>query len=171
MQPWERQPNEPDDAWEVFVSYRDRGSARRIDGLFPGKSTMQQRRDWYQKWDWRARVSAYDAYVDEAKLEAKIKLMANKEIDANRDLLEKLQRFELLLSRELDKALLSAESSDMPMLSAAELIKLMEKYAMLRRLIAGQTTSNDGSSTDYSAWDVADLKALRALHDKYKLRG
>jgi hypothetical protein len=65
-EPWERQPAEPDRAWESFRTYRDlrsgeRSLAKAARILGKSKATLEEMsvRD-----DWRARVEAYDRELD-----------------------------------------------------------------------------------------------------------
>ncbi len=71
---WERQPDEPDGAWEAFVIYRDMGPGHRAirktaAQLSKNETTMYE---WSQRWDWVARCRAFDGYVDRQRVEAEI---------------------------------------------------------------------------------------------------
>lgn len=69
MKPWDRRPDETDQAWTAFVTYRDAGPGRNIrdttkaTGKAP--STHRQLALWSSKHDWVQRVRAYDAWLDQ----------------------------------------------------------------------------------------------------------
>lgn len=72
--PWERQPEESDQAWEAFVVYRDMLQVEH-DGVVIGRRAFREvaRRlgksaslmdKWATRHKWRVRVEAYDADLD-----------------------------------------------------------------------------------------------------------
>lgn len=62
---WERQPDESVKAYEAFSVYRDLGVKRRLDDVATklSKSTTIMGR-WSSQYNWIARVTAYDDYID-----------------------------------------------------------------------------------------------------------
>lgn len=72
--PWERQPEESDEAWAAFVVYRDmlmiehdgniigRRSQREVARRVGKSATLMDR--WGKRHAWRVRVEAYDADLD-----------------------------------------------------------------------------------------------------------
>jgi hypothetical protein len=74
--PWERQPEESDQAWEAFRTYRDLPLENGPDGSPPkavrsNRETARRIRKqrslcdkWAIRYDWKARVAAYDADID-----------------------------------------------------------------------------------------------------------
>lgn len=72
--PWERQPEEGDEAWAAFVIYRDmlqvehdgnivgRRSQREVARRVGKSATLMDR--WSKRHGWRLRVEAYDADLD-----------------------------------------------------------------------------------------------------------
>lgn len=69
---WERQPAEPDRAWEAFVVYRDAGNARSIPRAAQTLSkSIPVLKPWSTRWRWGERVHAYDRHMDAIALEAR----------------------------------------------------------------------------------------------------
>lgn len=64
-QPWDRQPDESNPAWEAFRIYRDMGLTRSLTKVAAevGKSTTLLGR-WSKRHTWPLRTSAYDKDVD-----------------------------------------------------------------------------------------------------------
>lgn len=73
--PWERQPEEGDEAWQAFVIYRDMLMVEADDGTHLGRRSIREvaRREgkapslmdkWSVRHKWRLRVEAYDADLD-----------------------------------------------------------------------------------------------------------
>lgn len=65
--PWSRQPDEPDRAYEAFTVYRDLGFQRsmsKVQELLSdaSHSTLDT---WSKRWRWQERVSAWDASIEE----------------------------------------------------------------------------------------------------------
>lgn len=75
LDPWERQPGESNEAWQAFVAYRD----MQLDGRYLrsyrrvardlGKS-LSAISDHAARWQWQARVQAWDVEQDRAKTAA-----------------------------------------------------------------------------------------------------
>lgn len=76
---WQRQPNESDKAFEAFTAYRDLGPQRSIDKLravIPKNRALLGR--WSAKFDWVARVQAYDDSLDDKQLTLKDTMIVDK---------------------------------------------------------------------------------------------
>lgn len=71
LEPWERQPNETDKAWEAFLIFRDMGPSRTVVGvqrkLGKADGTIQR---WSTGHNWRERVKPYDRHVDKMAVAA-----------------------------------------------------------------------------------------------------
>ena len=75
---YERQPDEPDTAWAVFVMYRDQGYTRTLREatrqhlentgskakLLTAENNTQK---WSQRWRWRERIVEWDRHIDRAR--------------------------------------------------------------------------------------------------------
>lgn len=77
--PWDRRPDETDEAWDAFGHYRDLGAARTIPkaveaaGKKPGNVRSWER--WSSKHEWTLRVRAWDGFLD-AEAQRRIKALA-----------------------------------------------------------------------------------------------
>jgi hypothetical protein len=62
--PWERKPDEGDDAYAAFLAYRNLGAFRSLDlarrRLFWRPGDLEPLRRWCDRWDWDYRTSAWD---------------------------------------------------------------------------------------------------------------
>jgi hypothetical protein len=71
-QPWEQRFDESVPAYLAFVTYRDLRSERSIDAAYRRSRRQQsgnkrasgQFTEWSQKFDWKMRAEAYDAYIE-----------------------------------------------------------------------------------------------------------
>src|SRR5215469_16904101 len=78
-QPWEQRDGESMPAYLAFVVYRDMRGERSIDAAYRAsrgpqvgtKRASGRFKDWSQKYDWKERAEAYDAYL-ERKIRAKL---------------------------------------------------------------------------------------------------
>lgn len=70
IEPWGRQPKEPDRAWRVFCAFRD--SEDRVKTRV-GEANGADARTvsvWSREWVWDERVLAYDRHVDQQRVKA-----------------------------------------------------------------------------------------------------
>lgn len=76
-EPWERQAKETDQAWRMFVAYRDLGDGRSVDKAVVsiGKKPNYRKTaiHWSTGWGWRMRAAAWDNHVDAVKRQAVLK--------------------------------------------------------------------------------------------------
>lgn len=77
VQPWERQPTEPDDAWTAFLHFRDAedDEHERIRSLNETSRTRKEHattiKRWAKRWRWQDRVVAFDRHLDAVALRVK----------------------------------------------------------------------------------------------------
>ena len=95
-EPWERQEDESQVAFEAFATYRDLGPSRshREVGRILGKS-RQLIGDWSSKYDWVKRTDAWDAEQDRIARQTQIdeiKDMRKRHGDLAKKILEKAER-------------------------------------------------------------------------------
>jgi hypothetical protein len=66
---WERQPREPDRAWDAFRIYRDLGPDQRSLNRVRSEigKAYSNVSEWSGRWEWVKRCRAWDAFVDEQK--------------------------------------------------------------------------------------------------------
>ena len=95
LEPWERQPDETDRAWEAFLVYRDLG---------PGRSVAEAARrlsisgavihKWSGPHRWLERVKPYDRHVDKMAVAAfaqRTSELMDQQLRISRKLLDKLE--------------------------------------------------------------------------------
>lgn len=65
VDPWERQPDESEQAWEAFQKYRDLGRERSLQKVANtlGKSRQLMER-WSKRWSWNRRAYEYELLLD-----------------------------------------------------------------------------------------------------------
>ncbi len=65
---WERQPEETSKAYEAFICYRDLGPDRSLakaaESYYGSSTNLAQIGLWSRKFDWVARVRAYDDFLE-----------------------------------------------------------------------------------------------------------
>jgi hypothetical protein len=71
---WERQPDETGKAYEAFTCYRDLGPDRSLakaaESYYGSSTNLAQIGLWSRKFDWVARVRAYDDFLEMERLAA-----------------------------------------------------------------------------------------------------
>lgn len=74
LNPWDRQPKEPDSAWEAFTIYRDLGPAERSTAKVA--QTLSKSKAMTDRWSgshgWVERAAAWDSHLDKA-VQARLK--------------------------------------------------------------------------------------------------
>lgn len=164
--PWERQLNESDSEWSLFLEFRDWAHAdnERVHRPRPSMaewarvsghsySTLMQTSN---AWGWRYRAGRYDALVDRARLEATLDARGIALHD-HADLCGKLRR---LLGDELEKYLTRSEGSpNFPTIKPSELAQLLKLCIEQERLLHGEATERVDHSLDGDALDLTKLSA------------
>ena len=91
QQPWERQPDETDQAWRCFLAYRDQGWDRSLGraaaDLEVAVSTVQT---FSSRFCWRRRCDAYERHLDRKRVEEHVRVvrdMARKHATASQFML------------------------------------------------------------------------------------
>jgi len=59
---WERQPREPQRAYQMFCRYREMGAQRRLESLCQNYP-LEQLSKWLNRWQWVERAAAWDQYL------------------------------------------------------------------------------------------------------------
>lgn len=129
-QPWERQENESDVAFEAFKTYRDMGAERSLAsvGKKLGKSqTLMER--WSSNHSWVDRARSWDDEQD--------RILRNEQI---KDIKRMRQRHADLAVEMLAKALEGLKRLDPEELNAVSIGRLVEVASKLEQKSRGDTT-------------------------------
>lgn len=187
--PWDRQPGENDRAWAAFVKYRDDGIERsqaRVAKHF-GKS-IENYGMLSTRWDWVARVSAYEAWRDRQLRMAEIeeaKAMRRRHIEfamsfqgAAALALNKIIAAEQKPLRDANGQVVYGEDGK-PLpgpltLKPSEVKELADLGLRIERLNRGEPgeiedvriSAAPAPSADYSALTLEELRVLRELTRK-----
>ena len=147
-QPWERQPEETNKAWNAFRIYRDLDPAERSVQKVADSLTVtstRHLRDWCSKFEWVSRAGQYDAHMDELKRnqrererlaasERRIQLAKNMQLVGGAKIQE--------IGKKIQDALSKGEA--LPAISLKDAAALIDAGVKLERLEAGLTTGNTG---------------------------
>ncbi len=141
FKPYERQPDEPETAWQCFVVYRDMGPERTLAktaaslGRPPGY--IKYLEDCSRQYKWRARAISWDRVVDDARREqvlSEVLKMRERHVRLAVALLD-------LSGVELDKWVefaKEAANKKSRMLSVQDIARLIEVGTRLERMSRGE---------------------------------
>jgi hypothetical protein len=115
-EPWEIQQDESSKAFEAFVLYRDAGPDRRLTEV-SAKLTVSRQSvgKWSKKYQWPARVAAWDAELDRQRRDAHITTVR-----------ETSARHAQIARAMQNKAVQRLQSVDASKLTPSELIRFIE---------------------------------------------
>ena len=147
-EPWERQPEETNKAWNAFRIYRDMDPAERSTEKVRkviGCNTARHLETWSSQYNWVSRAGAYDAHMDELKRnqrererlaasERRIQLAKNMQLVGGAKIQE--------IGKKIQDALSKGEA--LPAISLKDAAALIDAGVKLERLEAGLTTGNTG---------------------------
>ena len=145
-EPWERQPEETNKAWNAFRIYRDLDPSERSTEKVRkvlGCNTARHLETWSSRYEWVSRAGAYDAHMDELKRnqrererlaasERRIQLAKNMQLVGG----AKIQD----IGKKIQDALKKGEA--IPAMSLKDAAALIDAGIKLERLEAGLTTGN-----------------------------
>jgi hypothetical protein len=162
---WGRQPCDTEESWPAFCEYRDMRT-RRL--RCTTKATLEQVRKWYHEHNWKERVAAYDAHLDEVMLKERDEVLRQATRDVSAEHMEMLASAREICQLELARiATLTRDSRGAnAVLKTPELIKLMHEVVKLDRLVRDQTTENVGSGIDLSKLSEEELEIYAKLVEK-----
>jgi len=144
---FDRQPGEPDKAWQAFVFYRNLEGKRSQSAAsvlyqktYGGKGGKSLR-DWYAKlstrYQWRKRVEAWDRVLDRRVREQRI--YAREEMQRRHiELAKSMQGIGALGARQLYNELKNRVAGGAMILKPSEIAALMDSGTKLERLNMGE---------------------------------
>jgi hypothetical protein len=165
LETWERQPKEPDKAWEAFVLYRDMGGRRSYEKVRQqlGKPSgyVRQIEVWGVKWRWVERVYHHDLATDRAELErmteqrAGMKLKHVRIADRIEDAVEaRLTGGEITLE---DGTVVNVDALDPNRWGVGSIVMLLELAHKMKLLAHGEATDHVRGVFMLSTADVSRL--------------
>lgn len=174
MNPWDKLPEEHDNAWRQFVVYRDMPWPRRVATVFHAAEHMGHTHtistfySYYTKFRWKERAAAYDNHIDALRLGEQEALLKQTARDVAIQHLSLIADTKELAAREVQKLLTMSRENQGAALRSAEVLKLAESIVKLDRLVHDQTTENVATSPkwDFAKLDADELRAFLELMKK-----
>jgi hypothetical protein len=161
---YDRQWDEPEDAWTAFYRYRDTPGPRPHLDDFAGVTGygLTTLKRWYAQHAWASRLVAWDQRVDQARQGATLRGV--EEMHARHIRLAK----EGLECAELAIAKIKADlKKDFGRMKPQEVARLVDVLTKLERISRGEATERvDGEGVNYSKLSDAELQALEEISAK-----
>lgn len=161
---WERQQDEPDEAFRAFVYYRDMPLPRKVDayGAFP----VAQMFRWHKQWAWTIRARAYDNHLSSFAVECKKAEIAKSSKTIAEEHIAILADMRVFLQLEVGKLLEQASAlGGGAMVKPSELGRLLDITVKLDRLVRGESTEKV-ETVDLSHMTDDELEAFNELSRK-----
>lgn len=156
--PWHRQPGETDKAFLAFVTYRDLGAERSIPAAMKTygepAGNLRYWEGWSSRYDWVQRAAAYDAHLDEVRLNAiedRVARATEKHVRAAQSL--------------IDKGLERLRSLDLEDMDPGDVRMYVADGIKLQRLAMGLSTENCKQEVNSTVCIDAGGTARRILED------
>jgi hypothetical protein len=164
--PWDRKPDETDNAWVSFLAFRDMAYPDGPFGSFAPRNVQKladrlgMERSGLARYSsahgWPVRAAAYDRHLDRMALQVRGKALEH----ATKRHIRLFEKASEIIESDLAKwAGKANEDPNVPISSLKETIDALEKLVKGERLILGATTDNPGSGGAPSAagWDLDSL--------------
>jgi hypothetical protein len=169
---WLAQPGEPASSWGYFVGYRDAAYPDGIGGRLVARPTLEgysrttttsghSIRAFSSRFQWASRCVAYDIWVDRQRQTIGLDRM----VAAQERHLAAVAELGEIAALERAKLLEQSRDPDAPALSAQTVVKMLETWVQLDRLILGESTARVEvqAKIDLDLWSVEDLRAQAEL--------
>lgn len=176
VMPWERQAREPDDAWALFVAYRDSGYPDGVAGPFRARKVSELAathdvaygtlKRLSGEHNWVERAGAFDRELDRRKSESGMSLLDRQRARDNR-MVDKMYYFGEVA---LDTLIARFESgTEDP--TNNEIRQWLGDAIKLKRLINGQSTEivEVQCRYDLSRLTLEEMETFRALEARMRL--
>jgi hypothetical protein len=136
--PYDRQPHEPDKAWNAFLKYRNLGPERAlkkvVEELAKPTRYLAQIQKWSGIWAWHARAVEWDREIDTRSRKARLAAAAR----ASNEMTAVAESLWKLAARDLVRWHRKIEVAQTEILSPTELQKLVDTGMRLHRLAIGE---------------------------------
>lgn len=167
VQPWERQDEESEQDYEAFKGYLLQTPPRRLAHSSVRHSTSELSK-LYNDMHWRERVLAYDRHVQRQRQEEREALLKQDERERVAKAQAVLETMGDTVSREMAKLLRESEGTEMfGLVKPGDLVKFVDRWITLQRLIHGESTENVAvSDPRLEKLTPDELRELARLHAK-----
>lgn len=168
---YERWTDEPEEAFNAFVQYRDQTAPRSVGKVYGARN--MQLLAWCTNFQWRERALEYDRHHDRIRREVTENILKQTTASVAAEHMLLLKDARELVARELSKLVEASRNSTMPgLLKSSDLVRMTDMVVKLDRLIRGETTDNLGATVtedlDYSKLTLDEIRQLKALRAKAK---
>lgn len=168
---WDRQADESELSYRGFTFYVEASRPRQLAEVARYlRIPMHQTIDLATANDWRARVRAYDEFVDRSQQQEFDEILGESERDIALRNLSLVRTASELAKLELSKLLVASRESEAPMIHRqADTIKMLDASVKLERLIRGQATEIFGKAAptlDLSTFTLEEIEAFQVLAAK-----
>jgi hypothetical protein len=161
---YDRQWDEPEDAWTAFYRYRDSTTPRAHldDFAMASGYALTALKRWWTKHAWASRLVAWDQRVDQARQGATLKGVEEMHARHIRLAKDGLECAELAIAK-IKKDL----QADFGRMKPQEVARLVEVLTKLERISRGEATERvDGDGPNYGKLSDTELQALEELAAK-----
>jgi hypothetical protein len=140
LQPWERQPDEPDEAYQMFLAFRDmpnRNMATFDQPQYLAREwSARKARHWSSRWSWGWRNANFDRYMANVDVENMVRY---------RRMMH--ERHRKVAAAGFAKIAQWVKNLDVTKLTATEAIRLFEVFVRIESMAAGTHTVDDETPT------------------------
>jgi len=159
--PWDRQPEEPDRSWVAFVRYRGMGPGSRALARVRKQIGQKDRalEVMSARWDWVARCSAYDIWVDKQAQQAEVAAVK----DMRKRHIQMAMSLQGAAALALNKIITAERNGQDLVLRPNEVKELAELGLRIERLNRGEpeSTSEVKISDGYAAAIASALRRAK----------
>jgi hypothetical protein len=170
-QPWNRQPCDTEARWRAFLAYRDQPSPRSLRGASEALDGYDERtlRRYADADAWFERCAAFDRYLDEARVEAVVDVLA----ESARDTAARHAK----IAQDAAQAARSVVDGWLERLARGERLDgwspndvrgMLKDMITLERLVRGEATErvHHGVEFDLSRLSLDEIETMRAIEAK-----
>lgn len=161
---WERQADEPDDAFRAFVYFRDMSLPRKVDAY--GPFSVAQMFRWHKEWAWPIRARAYDNHLSAFAVACKKEEIAKSSKTIADEHIAILSDLRGMLQFEVAKLVeQSTSSAGNTIMRHGDMVKMLDTVVKLDRLVRGESTEKV-ETVDLSHMTDEELEAFNELSKK-----
>jgi hypothetical protein len=161
--PWDRQPYDTDESWEVFQAFRDARPRRALIVFLKGRRVDPIKvRDWMAAHYWAQRAALWDEHLDGVRQDTIRSLLEQRTEEISAEHMEITALGRSVVRREMEKLLSDVEAGAHSTLRPGDLIRLTEAIVKLDRLMRGESTEKVDTHIDLSGASSEELAAMES---------